>query len=190
MSAYYYLMASVPMLSLGETPAISSEDFRRACAEHLTQRDMAALDALGQEPPAPGIGREWHASETRIRNAAARLRAARLKRDAAQYTREQVGVDLAAEEAVGDAFARPNPMERERAIDRLRWQQIETLTGYDPFSSDAVLAYALKLRLAERWARLEDEAGLERADRMVENEPEGDEEARDSQESKQTDEQR
>jgi hypothetical protein len=51
------------------------------------------------------------------------------------------------------------PLERERALDRVRWNLLDELAGFDPFDSATALAYALKLRITERWHAVSDERG-------------------------------
>ncbi|MCX7934921.1 MAG: DUF2764 domain-containing protein [Planctomycetota bacterium] len=133
-------------------------------AEHLTAPDFAALEeALAEaETPRHPWNRRWREVETKIRNASARQRGQRLRRDVALYLRPQEGVDLALEKAVADAWQRPTPLEREKALDRLRWERLEELAGYDIFHLTAILAYALRLRLCERWAAWDAAAGRER----------------------------
>jgi hypothetical protein len=174
MPEYYYLAASLPALVLGETPPLSSARFDDLCREHLAADDREAVEAL-RDPargpcPHPFVA-AWREADTRLRNAVARARATRRRRDPAAYLREQAGVDLFVEKAVADALARPDPLDREMALDRLRWRLADELAGYSPFSSRAVLAYAVKLNLAERWAGLSEDRAQARADAIVSRGP-------------------
>jgi hypothetical protein len=47
------------------------------------------------------------------------------------------------------------------ALDHLRWQVLDELAGFNPFAAAAVLAYAVRLRLVERWNRLRATDGTE-----------------------------
>jgi hypothetical protein len=167
---YYYLAASLPTPTLGEPPPMPSARFVALCAEHLSAADRAALerlmaDAMGDESSA--FGREWRDRERQLRNAVARVRAGRTKRDAAPYLRPTAGYDLGIEKAVADAFAKETPREREWALDEFRWRQLEELAGFDPFAGRAILAYGLKLKLVERWAAMAEPRGEETAARIV-----------------------
>jgi hypothetical protein len=173
---YYYLAASLPALALDQPPPFSFSGFRALCAGHLGDDDMAALDELDRPPAGPPrhpFVRAWAAAETRLRNAVARARAARLRRDPAESLREQEGADFFTEKAVADAMARPDPLEREMALDRLRWRLIEDLAGHDPFDGRAVLAYGAKLRLAGRWAALAEPAAWNFVESVVGRAPAG-----------------
>ncbi|MFC1453211.1 DUF2764 family protein, partial [Verrucomicrobiota bacterium] len=155
-------------------PLISSEAFIALCGEHLTQRDRDAAVALvrgeGSGSNHPFV-RAWTDSETRLRNAVARTRAARSGADAEPFLREECGFEADVEPTVAEAFAADTPLERERRLDRFRWQRVEELQGYDPFSTNAVLAYAVKLALAERWAKMDEDEGNRRAEAVIGRDP-------------------
>jgi len=167
---YYFLAASLPSLSLDSPPPLSFDQFRALCAEHFTPGEMRALDELRSpvtEDARDAFVSGWRHREVRLRNAVARARAARLQKDPAACVREQQGFDASEERAVADAFAKNTPADRELALDRFRWKQIEELAGFDMFSPRALLAYGLKLRLAERWAGMSEEKGRAQAEEMV-----------------------
>lgn len=165
----YYLMASLPTLTLGSAPSISYGQFRAACAAQLGRRELSELDALEESVgrPAGRFARRWSERETQLRNAIARARAARLEADATPFLRPEAGLDVALRHAVAGAFARHTPAERELDLDRIRWAALDELGGLNPFSAEAVLAYALKLKLCGKWAALAPEPGRRAADAAV-----------------------
>lgn len=57
------------------------------------------------------------------------------------------------------ALERDDLMERERAVDHLRWNYIDALNTFHYFTVEVVLGYLLKFRLLERWLRLDPERG-------------------------------
>ena len=111
--------------------------------------------------------RAWLESETSLRNAVARVRADRRGVEAAPYIRSGEKFDATMLRMVDEAFGRATPAERELDLDRFRWQTIELLAGLNPFALSAVLAYGLKLKLVQRWARLSAEAGRQRLEELV-----------------------
>lgn len=165
---YYFLAASLPMLEFGAPPPCSSQEFRQICADNLTTRDMRALkdlhpDLLDQPTNDPFV-HAWRQTEICIRNTIAAERAARLHSDPAPFRKEIPHVDVDAERQIHELFAHaPSPLERERGLDLLRWNRLDELAGFNPFSKDAILAYFLKLKLAERWAGLDQDLGREQA---------------------------
>lgn len=167
---YFYFSASLPNLHLETPPPLSPAQFRQACARHLTVRDRQALDELDQDLDMPSSNTfvaAWKNAEIRLRNAIARLRAARRHRDPTPYLHAPTGPDPAVERAAAEALSKAGPLERELALDRIRWRTIDDLAGTDVFAPRALLAYALKLALASRWAAMNPTVGTERADRII-----------------------
>ena len=48
---------------------------------------------------------------------------------------------------------------REKALDDLAWKKIDALTTFDYFDLDAILGFLTKLKIADRWAKLDPETG-------------------------------
>jgi hypothetical protein len=166
---YYYLAASLPALSMEAPPPMSGRAYRALCQEHLSAGDFRVLDEAltpGDEPPRSALGREWWDHDRDLRNAVVRIRASRLRTDPAPFLRADA-FDTSCERAAADAYAKPNPRERELALDRFRWLQLDALAGYDPFSVRALVAYGLKLRLVERWAAMDAGKGRQTIESIV-----------------------
>ncbi len=165
---YAYFAASLPALVFNSPPPMPLEQFRAAAARQLTPRDLATLDALLDGGPSEDpFVLEWRARETQLRNAVARARAAAANVEARPYLREHTGWDVALERAAMDAMGRPTPLEREMELDRCRWHLAEDMARFRPFDLEGVLAYALKLRILERWSRMDADAGRRRLEQWV-----------------------
>ena len=157
---YYFLVASLPAVSLQAPPAWSWEVFRAEAARHLSADALLELEAVAAGQAGRSVfSQAWAQHETQLRNAVARARASRREQDAAPHLRAHEGYRVALEHRVSEAFGKPNPLERERTLDEARWAHAEALALAVPFGLEAVLAYAIKLRIALRWAGLEDEVG-------------------------------
>ena len=168
--SYYYLVASLPTMVLGENPPVTPEAFRFSCTGVLKEDDLWDLDAVLAGRPDQGsseFARDWFSAEAQLRNAAVRLRGTRLGVEARGYLKDHPGFSVAVEKAVADAFAKGNPLEREFALDRARWQVLDELTLRDTFGLPAVLAFAVKLQLASRWAQMKDDEGQKRVEELV-----------------------
>ena len=169
--SYHYLISSLPGISLGNKPALSMDEFLANCQALLTEQDWTALQSLmdiNNPPSTNNFVNNWAARETQLRNAAARLRAARRNKDAVDFIRNHSGFDLSIENKVEEAFNQPNPLEREKAIDLIRWTFLDELAGTDPFSTNVLMAYALKLKIAERWAAMNQDQGQEKIEKAIE----------------------
>lgn len=167
---HYFLVASLPALKLGERPGVTKEDFLLRAAEQLGAGEMATLTRVLDGNFSAGgdaFAAEWRAFDIRLRNACARQRAARMGVDAVPHLREPRDGDLMTEATVAAAFNARDPLERERALDAIRWAELERLAGFDPFTFRALLAYALRLDLAWRWSGMETGRGRETAARLA-----------------------
>ncbi len=175
--SYYYLIASLPSLAMGQDP-ISAKAFMTRCAAELSQRDYDVLQQIDQLPlpedtPKNAFVRSWNNLETQLRNATARMRASKRHKDATPILRSHSGYATIIEDAVENAWAQPNPLERERSLDKLRWTLLDALQGPDPFSFNVILSYAVKRSIAERWSQMDDETGWEKARESFEQQPAG-----------------
>lgn len=50
---------------------------------------------------------------------------------------------------------------REKALDDLMWEKIDSLTTFDYFTFDAILAFVAKLKIVDRWLKLDEARGRE-----------------------------
>lgn len=168
---YHYIVASLPTLVLGEPPPFSAEEFRARCGGVLSEGDLAEMDAvLSGQPGDRGVSdftRAWLGADAQIRNAAARFRGGKLGVESKSFLREHFGFNGWLEKSVADAFAKPNPLEREMELDLVRWQFLDEQATRAPFSLAAVLAFAIKLKLAARWAAMKEPAARERLEAWV-----------------------
>jgi hypothetical protein len=167
--SYHYLVASLPTLTFGAPHPFSSREFFSRCAGVLKTDDLAILEAVQQGHAASGsrFAEAWTARETQLRNAVARSRGTRLGIDSRAFQREHSGYDVALAQAVTDALAQHTPLEREQVLDRCRWRLADELALDDPFGLGVVLAFAVKLRIAERWAGLTEAVGQRTLDEMI-----------------------
>ena len=180
MASYYYLVASLPTLFLDEELPIKTAEFLAVCDRWLNTDDARDIHCLMDNHSASAkatpdtmpdttadrlecikgaCANQWLARETEIRNTIGRLRAAKVRVDAEPFLRPCRELDLYTEKAVAEAMSKLQPLERELDLDRLRWSLLEDLLRFDPFGLPAVIAYALKLKLVERWSALTVEKG-------------------------------
>lgn len=166
--SYWYLVASLPTLRLGEKPPMDVAAFRAACAGHLSEEETAAVEAVleNREPVAGAASNLWN-GEIQLRDAVVRIRAKARGADAARYLRSHDGFSVSIEKMVTDAFTRPNPLEREMELDRARWLLADELALTDPFGFPGVLAFAAKVRLAERWSKMDEENGRKNVEELI-----------------------
>jgi hypothetical protein len=160
---YVYLVASLPALELTAAPRISSAELLASSAGVLRPDHWddlrAVLEDRAHDVCAAGIA--WYlAADTQLRNAVARLRAARAGAAYDAGAHPAAGFDARCASVAEHAMELDDPLERELALDRLRWTLLDELAVSPAFGFQAVLAYGLKLRLAEKWAAMDGAAGL------------------------------
>lgn len=160
--AYYYLVSSLIPLTLEAPPSCTPEDFLSSCRDMLVSQDAIALEHVfyGRlEAVRHPFVKEWEKREYQIRNALVRARTARMKLEPEPYLRNDTIYDAVTENAVTEAMNKPNPLEKELALDRYRWKTLEELTPITAFDVSAIFSYAIKLKMVIRWNGMTDEKG-------------------------------
>lgn len=160
MSNALYLLASLPMLKLGDQPPLSIEELRYRCTGVMSEQELSAFDALvAGEDHEDSFVASYYAHETQLKNVAGRLRAAAWGPDVRFSERSFVGFDVTFAKMVSDAFAKTDPLEREMDLDKARFWLVDELAGTCEDSIAAVYAFTVKLMICCRWNRLSEEAG-------------------------------
>lgn len=160
---YVYLVASLPALELTTQPRISSAALLAATEGVLRPDHRDDLRAVLEDRPWDAHAPEltpYLAAETQLRDALARLRAARAGAAYEAGAHSFSGYDARAADTARRAAELDDPLARELLLDRLRWTLLDELAVSPPFGLQAVLAYGLKLRLAEKWAAMDQAEGL------------------------------
>ena len=168
MKKYWYLIASLPTLRLGEKPPMDAASFRAACAGHLSDEETAVVETVleNREFSSGAASSLWN-SEVQLRDAMVRVRAKQRGTDAGRFIRPHEGFSVSIEKMVTDAFTRPTPLEQEMELDRARWMFADELALTDPFGFAGILAFAAKVRLAERWASMDEEKGRKNVEKLI-----------------------
>lgn len=171
-SSYYYLISSLPLLRWGTHPAIADGDFLAQCEGQLPPAALAELKAVsllpGSDHAPVGIEAAWHAWDDYIRNHLARARASHQHRDVAPMLRSERDVFPTERREVDELLANDNPLERERALDHLRWRRLDSLEAGHPFDFDRLVVYRLKLLLLDKWTQFDGETGARNLAELVE----------------------
>ena len=167
---HWYLVSSLPYLRFGEKPLVNRAAFLTSCGDWLSKEDVAVLEAALENRCLAGseIAQRWWSGETELRNAVVRVRAKNRNADAIRFIQPCDGFSLSVEKTVTDAFTRTNPLEREAELDRARWALADELALAAPFGFAGVFAFAIKLRIAERWAGLDNAAGQSKVEEFIE----------------------
>lgn len=153
MAAYYFTVAELPSLSYEADPPITVQTFLEMCESTVTGKDFLALRSAGLVPATegPSLLCSWYSWESSLRNELAKLRAAKLGRDADRYLKEAEDrpklADLAREAAGQD-----DPLRGEEVLDKARWSYLDELALMHYFDLDTLLVYYLRLLILDRKA--------------------------------------
>jgi len=164
-----FLISSLPALNFDAAPPLTGELFLQYCTDWLSEKECAAAKALlyGEKLDHPFVS-AWMDKETILRNALVQVRARATGADASLHTRYAHGCDKKIESDVEDAVQHHNPLQKERSLDKIRWETIEELQGPDPLSINAIYAYAVKLAIVTRWSERTTESGQETFAKLTE----------------------
>ena len=187
MNNYYYIVASLPVLSHEwkpgeETPQTIRQDILEQCSDKDRQLIMLLEDGFVDGNLTPDFYRtalahrnrfirEYFRFDLSVRNAKVRYLNRALGRDPEKDT---VVLDEDATEETFDEASSLDAilhgkdiLERERGIDDLIWGKIDDLTTYDYFDIEAILGFLAKLHIVERWYTLDEQTGREMFRKLV-----------------------
>jgi len=187
MNNYYYIVASLPVLSHewkpgAETPQSIRQDILEQCSGKDRQLVMLLEDGFVDGNLTPDFYRtalahrnrfirEYFRFDLSVRNAKVRYLNRALGRDPEKDTvvlDEDAAEEMFDEASSLDAILHGKDiLERERGIDDLIWGKIDDLTTYDYFDIEAILGFLAKLHIVERWYTLDEQTGREMFRKLV-----------------------
>ena len=184
MNNYEYLIASRPDITpeWKDTGEMSGDAFVDWLREGCSDSDRKLIDFLREGFAAENLNkdfylralshrdrflREYFRFDLNVRNAKVEYLNRELGRAAGTdiFLTDENGFE---EEArLGAVLGSGDILSREKGIDDLMWEKIESLTTFDYFDIDAILGFIAKLNIAMRWNRLDPETGREMFSRIV-----------------------
>ena len=194
MNNYEYIVASLPDITTGwKFGEKGPEDYIEEIVSLCSEKDRALIEFLmnGYLEENLNAGfyaealthkdafiREYFRFDLNVRNAKVKYLNKALGRD----TERDVllfgeDADQAVLDAVSDEFEEASDLEtvlgtgdilsRERGIDDLMWEKIDSLTTFNYFDIDAILGFITKMNIVARWYRLDEQTGREMFKRLV-----------------------
>ena len=184
MNNYEYLIASLPDITSDwkDSGEMSGDAFVDWLREGCSDSDRKLIDFLREGFAAENLNkdfylralshrdrflREYFRFDLNVRNAKVEYLNRELGRAAGTdiFLTDENGFE---EEArLGAVLGSGDILSREKGIDDLMWEKIESLTTFDYFDIDAILGFIAKLNIAMRWNRLDPETGREMFSRIV-----------------------
>ena len=194
MSNYEYIVASLPDITTGwkfgeKTP----EDYIEEIVSLCSDKDRQTIEFLMKGYQDENLNhtfyaealthpdafiREYFRFDLNVRNAKVKYLNKALGRpsdkDVLQFSEETAQVIL---DAVGEEFEEAGDLDtvlnlgdilsRERGIDDLVWDKINSLTTFNYFDIDAILGFITKMNIVARWFRLDEQTGREMFQKLV-----------------------
>ena len=184
MNNYEYLIASLPDITPDwkDSGEMSGDAFVDWLREGCSDSDRKLIDFLREGFAAENLNkdfylralshrdrflREYFRFDLNVRNAKVEYLNRELGRAAGTdiFLTDENGFE---EEArLGAVLGSGDILSREKGIDDLMWEKIESLTTFDYFDIDAILGFIARLKIIDRWDKLDPQTGAELFRRMV-----------------------
>ena len=173
MADYFYFLSSLPMLRWGEKPPVSHERFITLCKELLGDELASEISSLqllpddAQKGMSPVVA-AWHDFETFLRNTTGNIRKNRMRKaNTVMTTHETPYLSAIEAKRIEEILSIASPLERENALDSLRWRFLDGLESQQTFGKAKVQIYALRLLLLEKQASRQYETGKAAFDKLM-----------------------
>lgn len=184
MNNYEYLIASLPDITPDwkDSGEMSGDAFVDWLREGCSDSDRKLIDFLREGFAAENLNkdfylralshrdrflREYFRFDLNVRNAKVEYLNRELGRAAGTDIFLTDANGFEEEARLGAVLGSGDILSREKGIDDLMWEKIESLTTFDYFDIDAILGFIAKLNIAMRWNRLDPETGREMFSRIV-----------------------
>ncbi len=157
----FFLLASFPSLYPREAPPLSCDEVMDRCTNHLPASDLAELNTLLREPPggASDFARAWAAFRGQQSERNRFERAKRLAPAGTAPLPAPRADDLYWDRIQSTAWESPDPLSREEALLRETWDWLDQARRADAYGPADLGGYLLQVRLLERRAAWNAEAG-------------------------------
>ncbi|KHE92702.1 MAG: DUF2764 domain-containing protein [Candidatus Scalindua rubra] len=168
---YYYVITSLPYISLSEGSHIGRDDFLASCKNYLKRTDFEMLGSVslfyaeeGDMPP--GVIRRFFRWERGVRNVLVRLRTKSLGRESDELIRDEM-VDHSQVILAEEAFNANSPLMAEEILNKARWRYLDELEFGHYFDIERLIVYFVKLQILERISSFDVEEGRERLNAII-----------------------
>ncbi len=163
--AYYYLISSLPMLKSQADMPLSYNEFLGMCRSTLGETKYKMLEDLTLDSAEGPLLSEWAKFHSILKQELAFQRNVILGRKAQppEIKDESIAKTVAA------AINHQNPLVAEEMLLALQFQKLDELIGTHYFDIQALVGYALKLKLLERKSSFNYEKGKAEFENIIEN---------------------
>lgn len=190
MNNYYYIIAGLPELS--KDAAVSGEknadDLIDEIKGQCSGADLSVISLLEKGYVAENLNadfyrealsgkngflRNWFAFDLNVRNAKVRYLNNALgrekSRDTISLSDEEDSEEFEEAAKLASILSEDDIIARERGIDDLYWEKADELTLFHYFDLTAILGFIVKLKIIDRWMKLDERTGREMFRRLVDD---------------------
>lgn len=184
MNNYEYIVASLPVISSGFRGELDYEGVLSDISEQLSNKDRGELkllldgfnsETLNEQLYTKAFKsknkfiREYFLFDLCLRNCKVRFLNKNLGRAEDKDVLNILPEEFEFEEqnTVEQALALTDILERERAIDDLLWDKIDSIVGLQIFNADVIFGFVAKLQIVARWLKLDPQTGRELFKQLV-----------------------
>ncbi|MBQ5528051.1 MAG: DUF2764 family protein [Bacteroidales bacterium] len=186
MDNYQYIIASLPVPDKDVKPGDTSRsaELLAFIREHCSAKDNELLDLLLDGYDESRLGpefydkalaspsnfiREFFTFDLRVRNAKVRFLNKALDRPESQDIFLEPEGEFPEAARLGTVLEDSDILRRERGLDDLMWAKIDEILIFDYFDIDVILGFVAKMKIADRWLLLDEQAGREMFRRLVQD---------------------
>ena len=183
MNNYEYIIASLPVLRNSGDDITGFEEIVSFIKEQLNDKDLAVLDFLESGFEDGNLSavfyskalshsnrfiRQYFDFDLHLRNSKVEMINRRLGRiEGKDIVEIENYSESLFQDRIDVALSEFNLLERERKIDSLIWEAVDEITISDIFTLDMILAFIVKLKISERWMKLDEKTGREMFRKLV-----------------------
>lgn len=186
MNNYEYIIAGLPLLSQDGRENPDTGALLDEIREQLSSSDRSALDFLLSSYEPETLNAEFYLKAEKSRNRFIREFFSLdlgVRNTKVEYLNRKLGrpegtdilipdpesdsVEFEKKEEVNAILEGGDILARERGLDDFYWKSADELTVLDVFDLDVILAFVVKLKLVERWLRLDEATGRELFRKLV-----------------------
>lgn len=184
MNNYEYLIAGLPVLSQDWTAhsSLSADSLIDEIAGSCSKKDNDLIAELLSGYQEENFNESFYRSMTahknrfirefftfdlRARNAKVRYLNGRLGRNDSQDIFWEPDALPEDDEKLDAVFRETDLLKREKALDSLAWDKISDVVLFDYFNINVLLAFIAKLKIIDRWLKLDEQTGRDMFRRLV-----------------------
>lgn len=182
MNNYEYIIASLPVLQSDFRGALDASEVLEEIRSQLSESDIKTLDFLLEGWNPDSLTEEFYAKAASWRNSFIKgyfLYDLQLRNCKVLWLNKALGRpegqdilpcpedDFEDAGKAAEVLSQSDILGRERGLDNLLWAKVDELTQMHVFDLDIILSFAAKLKIVDRWLRLDEAAGRELFEKLI-----------------------